>query len=637
MKNLILICFIATTELLLAQANFQGNVYEMKSKNTLNNVKLMVVEENDTTYVVPDEKGNFDFRTKPGRVKVFAIADGYISELNSVNAGDGSKNIMNIGLVEEKMISVMGVKGTRSSGHAAKSYSSPKSKSELSEITIRSGGSETATYSWTTDSEGISKDDIGDIGGGTNTIKVGVLTAGEVNDFAKWGLWNDLNKNEFAAYSGIWKSTKKERFCIQLTLPSGMPVIDAEVQLTDASGSVIWSARTDNTGKAELWDANFDQANLKKYSINTTKGDFNESFKNLHSFSKGVNSFKIDIPCTVSDQLDIAFVVDATGSMGDEINYLKMDLDNVISSIADENKNINVRMASVFYRDNGDEYVTVESPFSSSIDLVKSFINANEAGGGGDYPEAADEALMAALKNLNWSTSARARILFWVLDAPPHKAEENLQRLMDVSQLAAKMGIRIIPVGCSGIDKSTEFLCRSIALATNGTYTFLTSHSGVGGTHIEPSTDGYKVESFREILVRIARSMSITPDCEEFISPEQIVLIDTNLLMINPYGISDSLHVNRPLDTNGVDPSLEIQVLLYPNPTNGIFHIRSPKEITEVFIADVNGKILEQVVLDTDRETTCDIGRYSNGVYFVKYFNGQRWCCSRVVMQQQNN
>ena len=45
MKNLILICFIVTTEPLVAQANFQGNVYEMKSKNTLNNVKLMVVEE----------------------------------------------------------------------------------------------------------------------------------------------------------------------------------------------------------------------------------------------------------------------------------------------------------------------------------------------------------------------------------------------------------------------------------------------------------------------------------------------------------------------------------------------------------------------------------------------------------------
>ena len=273
MKNLILICFIAAAELVVAQANFQGNVYEMKSKNSLNNVKLMVVEESDTTYVVPDEKGNFDFKTKPGRVKVFAIADGYISELNSVNAGDGSKNVLNIGLVEEKMIAEMEVRGARS--HVSKSVSVLDSHSELSEITIRSGGSETATYSWRTDSVESLKDDIGDLGGGTNTLKVGVLTAGEVNDFAKWGLWNDLNKNEFAAYSGIWKSNKKERFCIQLTLPSGMPVIDAEVQLTDASGAIIWSARTDNTGKAELWDANFDQANLNKYAINTTKGDFN--------------------------------------------------------------------------------------------------------------------------------------------------------------------------------------------------------------------------------------------------------------------------------------------------------------------------------------------------------------------------
>jgi hypothetical protein len=82
---------------------------------------------------------------------------------------------------------------------------------------------------------------------------------------------------------------------------------------------------------------------------------------------------------------------------------------------------------------------------------------------------------------------------------------------MEVSKKAAEKGIRIVPIGCSGIDKPTEFLCRNIALATNGTYTFLTNHSGVGGTHIEPSTDGYKVESFREVLVRVARLMSITP------------------------------------------------------------------------------------------------------------------------------
>lgn len=652
MKIVILLCFIALASIANAQANFSGNIYEMDSKKAMNNVKLMVIEENDTTFFVPDEKGNFNFKTKPGRVKVFAIADGYISELNSVNAGDGSKNVMNIGLVEEKMVKELAAIELKSySPHKSKRASAPEG---LSEITIRGArGGTDATYSWSTDSDRMSKSEsdyeIGalDYKEDLKNINAGVLTAGEVNDFAKWGLWNDLNDNQFSTYSKIWKSNLKERFCVQLTLPSGMPVIDAEVELIDGDGANIWNTRTDNTGKAELWDISHDQDNSKKYSLNVTSGDFKETFKNIHSFSRGINFFKIDVPCTVSDQLDIAFVVDATGSMGDEINYLKMDLDSVISLISLENKNINVRMGSVFYRDLGDAYLTVESPFSTNTQLVRNFINSNEAGGGGDYPEAADQALMDALTNLNWSTSARARILFWVLDAPPHQAEENLKKLLEASKLAAKMGIRIIPVGCSGIDKSTEFLCRSIALATNGTYTFLTNHSGVGGAHIEPSTDGYKVESFREILVRVSRLMSITPDCNEFISPEQIVQIDTNLMIVSPYGIKDTMYINRPLDSLQVNRDrdssnrihtkpLEIHLSLYPNPTNGIFHIESPKEITEVFIADVNGKVLEKVTLNEDRHTTCDLGRYSNGVYFVQYHNGQRWCMSRIVMQQQN-
>jgi len=611
MKNIILFSFITISTGVFSQAHFNGNVYDMESKKALKNVKLMVVEETDTSYFEPDEKGDFNFKTKPGRVKVYAVADGFISELNSCNAGDGSVNKIEIALVKESMVKDL----EERSVPVAHSYSRSERIGSTSMMS-------SAVSGWA-DPESIDYK-------GSDNQRSGVLTAGEVNDFAKWGLWNDLNKNEFESYSTAWQNKLMERICIQLSLPSGMPVIDAEIDLIDHSGHTIWSGRTDNTGKTELWGMEQKDENRKNYSIKVTSGTFTQSFRNIHSFEKGVNSVKIDVPCTISDQLDIAFVVDATGSMGDEIDYLKMDLDSVITLISAENENINVRMASVFYRDKGDEYLTLEAPFSTNTDLVKSFINSNVAGGGGDYPEAADEALLVALKNLNWSTSSRARILFWVLDAPPHKAEANLNKLLEVSKLAAKMGVKIVPVGCSGIDKSTEFLCRSIALATNGTYTFLTNHSGVGGSHIEPSTDGYKVESFREILVRVSRLMSITPDCEEFIAPEQIVLIDTNLRIDNPYGIKDSIYVNRHNDITQRD--IELDIDLYPNPTNGVFNIKNPKEIKEVFITDVNGKILERISLHEDRTTSCDISQYSNGVYFVKFYNSTKWACKRIVL-----
>ncbi|MFN5912618.1 MAG: T9SS type A sorting domain-containing protein [Bacteroidota bacterium] len=620
MRNLYLLVFLIQSSLAFAQANFAGNVYDNESKKAMKNVQLMVVEEMDTTYITPDEKGNFSFKTKPGRVKIFTIADGFISEMNSVNAGDGSNNKVNIALVKEEVVKnyekiAIGAPVIAESLTEADDSRSRRIRSV--EGTYRDEVSEKYTMRSLDANESVK-------------LRSGVLTAGEVNDFAKWDLWNDLTANEFKVYSGFWNTTLLQRFCIQLKLPSGMPLIDAEVNLEGVSGAVLWTSRTDNTGKAELWIRDSIHLNYRNLSVVVKVGDFEKKFENIHSFSEGVNSFEVAVPCSVADQLDIAFVVDATGSMGDEINYLKLDLDNVISKISTENEHINVRMGSVFYRDKGDEYITREAPFSNKTELVKSFINANEAGGGGDFPEAADEALLEAINKLNWSTSARARIIFWLLDAPPHRAEENLNMLNEATKRAAELGIRIVPIGCSGIDKPTEFLCRSIALATNGTYTFLTSHSGVGGDHIEPSTDGYKVESFREILVRIARSMSITPDCDEFITPEQLDQLDTNLRINNPYGREDTLFVNREIDTTETIADLEI--VLYPNPTNGIFHIKSPKEITEVFIVDVNGKLLEQVKLEVEGLTRCDVSLYSNGVYFVQYYNGQRWTSKRLVL-----
>ncbi|MBR5089579.1 MAG: hypothetical protein IK093_09125, partial [Ruminiclostridium sp.] len=68
---------------------------------------------------------------------------------------------------------------------------------------------------------------------------------------------------------------------------------------------------------------------------------------------------------------------------------------------------------------------------------------------------------------------------------------------------AAKLGIRIIPVASSGVDTDTEFLCRCMAMATGGTYTFLTDDSGVGYSHLEPTIGNYEVEKLNDMLVRI--------------------------------------------------------------------------------------------------------------------------------------
>jgi len=128
---------------------------------------------------------------------------------------------------------------------------------------------------------------------------------------------------------------------------------------------------------------------------------------------------------------------------------------------------------------------------------------AEHASGGGDFPEAVDQAVASAIDDHAWRENATARLLFLVLDAPPHHDADVMARLQAANRAAAALGVKIIPVVASGIDKETEFAMRFLALTTNGTYTFLTNNSGIGGDHLAPSIGRYKVWFLNDLLVHI--------------------------------------------------------------------------------------------------------------------------------------
>jgi len=68
-------------------------------------------------------------------------------------------------------------------------------------------------------------------------------------------------------------------------------------------------------------------------------------------FNEKVNTATINAKCNVLTAVDIDFVNDATGSMGDEIKYLQEELYDVIEKVQSTIKNIDLRTASIFYRD----------------------------------------------------------------------------------------------------------------------------------------------------------------------------------------------------------------------------------------------------------------------------------------------
>jgi hypothetical protein len=96
--------------------------------------------------------------------------------------------------------------------------------------------------------------------------------------------------------------------------------------------------------------------------------------------------------------------------------------------------------------------------------------------------------------------------MFFVLDAPPHTEREIKginEQITKTVKFASEKGIRIIPLASSGVDTETEFLLRSWAVMTGGTYTFLTNHSGVGNDHLEPTIGEYEVEKLNDLMIRV--------------------------------------------------------------------------------------------------------------------------------------
>ena len=334
----------------------------------------------------------------------------------------------------------------------------------------------------------------------------GLVTAGEWNDLDNWDFYQKtLMKEPFKGFPDDWQMYTNHRIAVAITAKN-KPAANATVTLF-RNDTPIWTTKTDNLGRAELWVGAFQ----KEKELNTTllRLKVNEQWVSTAAISETqVNRIALDeaLP-SPTNLVQIAFMVDATGSMGDELEFLKMDLKKVINEVQKTNNQLKISTATVFYRDEGDEYVVKHSPFTEDINQTTEFISQQRADGGGDFPEAVDKALVQ-LNQLQWQPEARTRIAFLVLDAPPHNKPAVINSIQYSVKTAAASGIKLIPVVASGIDKTTEFLMRFIAMYTNGTYVFITDHSGIGNKHLEPSVGEYQVEKLSDLMVRLIKKYS---------------------------------------------------------------------------------------------------------------------------------
>ncbi|SIO32751.1 VWA domain-containing protein [Fibrobacter sp. UWB11] len=346
--------------------------------------------------------------------------------------------------------------------------------------------------------------------GRNESRRAGLLTAGEWNDLDNWKFWtNLLDDDDFSGKTDYWDFFPKNLVVVKVVDGNRVGIANVDVELFN-SNAIEFTTKTDNAGYAYCWINLFKDSSkklkAKDYSLKVDGDWVKESIKLTTMDDK-----KLNVNVVVDDEIrhpkakaDVAFIVDATGSMSDEIKFLKSDLSYIIDHASSESK-VALRTAALFYRDEGDAYLTRASDFTDDASETQDFVSEQSASGGGDYPEAVHSALEASLQDLSWNRSARARIAFLILDAPAHHETGVIESLQESIMLYAKHGIKLIPVAASGVDKDTEFMLRFFDVATGGSYVFLTDDSGIGNSHIKASVGNYNVESLTDIMIRLIK------------------------------------------------------------------------------------------------------------------------------------
>lgn len=169
-------------------------------------------------------------------------------------------------------------------------------------------------------------------------------------------------------------------------------------------------------------------------------------------------------------RVEVAFVLDTTGSMAGLIDGAKRKIWSIATSIVETNPEAEIRMALVIYRDRGDDYVARTYDLTADIQGLYGDLLQLRADGGGDWPESVNEALHASVNKLRWSQDqATRKIVFLVGDAPPHMDYANAPKYPEVTAAARRAGIVVNAVQ-AGDAGDTRQIWQDIAQRGAGRY-----------------------------------------------------------------------------------------------------------------------------------------------------------------------
>ncbi len=330
------------------------------------------------------------------------------------------------------------------------------------------------------------------------------LTAGDVDDNADW----DEYFQYLQAYSGaaVIKVDVSERHQIWVKDSQGNPVLGARIGI-EANGQEVSVLRTHSDGRAYFFPRT-SPISADTYTVNISANEQTETISIPAGGSQ--REWFVTLPGAAPPsafaKLDILFLIDATGSMADEIAQLKDNIFAISTQIDALPSQPDVRFGMVTYRDRDDEFLTNVTEFTPEVSQFAGQLSRVYADGGGDYPEDLNEALSQAIHGPEWRVEETVSLIFLVSDAPPH-LDYGQENHYGVEMLqAASRGIKIYPIASSGLDSQGEYIFRQLAQATGGRFIFLTygaAGPGSSGTETDFDVSDYSVSSLDDLIVKI--------------------------------------------------------------------------------------------------------------------------------------
>lgn len=397
--------------------------------------------------------------------------------------------------------------------------------------------------------------------------------------------WQSALENDFQAYEQYWQLNGALSYPVKVLNKQGQPVANAQVRLLDEHGNALWSSWSGQNGTALLWLTGTGAAKQLVVSLGNREMAVAVDGNLL---SLDASPLVLDVPCQQLQGADIRFLLDATHSMRDEF-------DGLLNSLTAQGYPI------CLARDVGERFLIQDISSGSAPAFTI------QAAGGGPDEEAIDTLLLAALAHTDWDTAAPARVLVYLTDAKPARTPGAASGMRRAIQLAARKGVAIWPVACSGLDAEGEYLLQSMALQTGGQYAWLEDTPGNTELHRRPILTGDAVRS------------------------DLSTWLQAQIKKIDDFYSCTSDQPEAP----AAAPAAPVAFGCFPNPARTEVTLKVPAFAERITMYNAAGQpVRDWKAVEMGEETTFSVAQLPAGPYRLEAAAGsERWGASLMVVR----